>query len=161
MTINGGHPRTYAESAVVMTLSTGLIASGSLPRSVVQGRVVDIDADVSQGGQQGLMVAQGGSISFSFLPALAPGRHLTRVTIDSVNPFGPKGIIGPNGAVVVPRAQVWDWSRSAWVDIDYQDNASSPVPDAAIQPSTGEVRLKLSSDGQFSSSSLSITGKVQ
>src|SRR6184192_722015 len=71
------------------------------------------------------------------LPALAPGRHLTRVTIDSVNPFGPKGIIGPNGAVVVPRAQVWDWSRSAWVDIDYQDNASSPVPDAAIQPSTG------------------------
>ena len=43
----------------------------------------------------------------------------------------------------------------------YQDNASSPVPDAAIQPSTGEVRLKLSSDGQFSSSSLSITGKVQ
>jgi len=161
VTINGGHPRTYAESAVVMTLSTGLIASGSLPRSVVQGRVVDIDADVSQGGQQGLMVAQGGSISFSFLPALAPGRHLTRVTIDSVNPFGPKGIIGPNGAVVVPRAQVWDWSRSAWVDIDYQDNASSPVPDAAIQPSTGEVRLKLSSDGQFSSSSLSITGKVQ
>ena len=159
VTVNGGHPRTYFESAVVLTLPIGPI-SGTVPSSVVAGRVVDIDADVGQGGLPGLVSAQGGSITYSFRPNLAPGKHLTTALIDSSNPYGQKGVIASNGAVAAVKGQVWDWSRSTWVDIAYQDNASTPIPLSAISPTTGEVRFKLSSDGAFSSTWLSLSGAV-
>jgi len=160
VTVNGGHPRAFAVSAVVMSLSLGTI-SGSIPSSVVAGRMVDIDADVSQGGPPGLIAAQAGSITYSFTPGVAPGKHLTAAAIDSSNPFGPKGVVGANGAVAVVKGQVWDWSRSTWVDIPYQDNTATSIPDWAVNPAGGEVRLRLSSDGTFSTTSLSLTGGVQ
>lgn len=159
VTVNGGHPRTYSESAVVMTLPIGAI-SGNVPSSAVPGRMVDIDADVSQGGMPGLFAAQGGSITYSFSPTLAPGEHLTSASVDSSNPFGPKGVIAANGPVAVVKGQVWDWSTSTWVDVSYQDNSSTPIPDSAVNPITGQVRLKLSSDGTFSSTWLSLSGAV-
>jgi len=159
VTVNGGHPRTFSENAVVMTLPIGRI-SGNVPSSVVAGRMVDIDADVSQGGIPGLLTAQAGSITYSFSPTLASGEHLTAASIDSSNPFGPKGVIGANGTPGVVKGQVWDWSSSTWVDIQYQDNTSAPIPDAAVNPTTGEVRLKLSSDGAFSVTWLFLSGGV-
>src|SRR5437667_5271583 len=159
VTVNGGRPRTFSASAVVMPLPLGPI-SGTLPSSVVTGRMVDIDADVSQGGLPGLIAAQGGSITYSFTPTLAPGKRLTGAGIDSTNPFGPKGAMAPNGTVAVVKGKVWDWSGSTWVDIAYQDNSSTPIPDSAVNPKTGEVRFKLSSDGSFSSTWLSLSGGV-
>ena len=160
VTVNGGHPRAFAESAVVISLSLGAI-SGGIPSSVVAGRIVDIDADVSQGGPPGLLAAQAGSVTYSFTPGLAPGKHLTAPAIDSSNPFGPKGVIGATGAAVVVKGQVWDWSHATWVDIPYQDNTATSIPDGAVNPTSGEVRLRLSSDGTFSTTFLSLTGGVQ
>ena len=159
VTVNGGRPRTYSENAVVMPLPLGPI-SGTFPSSVVAGRVVDIDADVSQGGMPGLIAAQGGSITYSFAPTLATGKHLTGAAIESSNPFGAKGAMAPNGTAGLVKGKVWDWSSSTWVDIAYQDNISTPIPDSAVNPKTGEVRFKLSSDGSFSSTWLSLSGGV-
>jgi hypothetical protein len=160
VTVNGGHPRIYSESAVVMTLPVGQIGTGRLPAGVVPGRMVDLDADTSQGGPPGMVIAQSGSITFSFAPLLAPGTHLGSVSISSQNPYGPKFMIGPNGGAATVKGQVWDWSRSAWVDVGYDNSSLTLVPDGAINPTTGEVRFKLSSDGQFAAGSLSLSGSV-
>jgi len=109
----------------------------------------------------GLISAQGGSITYSFTPNLAPGKHLTAALIDSSNPYGQKGVVASNGAVGVVKGQVWDWGSSTWISIAYQDNASTAIPISAVNPTTGEVRLKLSSDGAFSSTWLSLSGAVE
>jgi len=161
VTVNGGRPHTYAESAVVVTLPGGPI-TGALPSAVVPGRILDVDADISQGQPPGLIIAQAGWIIYSFSPPLAQGQRLTSASIDSSNPYGPKGVIlGPNGAPAPAKTQVWDWSKSAWIDFSYQDNTSNPLPDSAVNPSTGAVRLRVGSEGQFQASSLSISGTVK
>jgi hypothetical protein len=160
VTVNGGRPRTYSESAVVLTLPFGQIGAGSLPGGVVQGRMVDIDANTNQGGPPGLVMAQSGSVSYSFTPALAPGMHLTAASITSMNPYGAKGFVGAASAPATVKAQVWDWSRAAWVDLNYLDTGSMSVPDTAVNPTTGEVRFRVSSDGQFATGWLSLSGTV-
>jgi hypothetical protein len=160
VTVNGAHPRTYGESAVVMPFSVGDIGAGALPSSVVAGRIVDLDSDLSQGGIPTLVI-QAGSITYDFTPTLAPGAHLFDVAISNFNPYGGKGAIGPTGAVVSVKAQVWDWSQSAWVAIDYNDNSSMLVPPSAVNPTTGEVKLKLTADNQFSTGNYSLVGTVK
>jgi hypothetical protein len=160
VTVNGAHPRTFVESAVVLTLPIQRVASGALPAGVVQGRLVDIDADTSQGGPPGMVVAQKGSLTYSFAPALGPGTRLTAASITNVNPFGSKGYIGPTGTASVVKAQAWDWTQGAWVDVSYNDTGATTIPSADVNPTTGEVRLKLSSDGQFATGWLSLSGTV-
>jgi hypothetical protein len=70
------------------------------------------------------------------------------------------GFGGPGGTVAPIKALVWDWSQSAWVDVTYSDSATTSVPDSAVNPSTGEIRLKLASDGFFNSGLLSLTADV-
>jgi hypothetical protein len=160
VTVNGAHPRTYGESAVVLPFSVGEIGAGALPSSVVAARIVDLDSDLSQGGIPTLAI-QAGSITYDFAPTLAPGAHLFDVAISSFNPFGGKGVIGPTGVAASVKAQVWDWSRSAWVAIDYNENSAMRVPPAAVDPTTGEVRLKLTADNQFSTGVYSLVGTVK
>ncbi len=160
VTVNGGRPRMYSESAVVITLPIAQIGPGHLPAGVVPGRMVDIDADTNQGGPPGMVIAQSGSITFSFGPPLAPGTHLSSVTISNQNPWGPKGMIGPNGAAATVKAVVWDWSRSAWVAVTYESSGLTFVPDEAVNPTTGEVRVRLTSDSQFATGWLSLSGSV-
>lgn len=157
VTVNGGHPRTYVESAIVLTLPIVEIGAGSLASGVVSGRLIDLDADLSQGGPPGMLIANSGSMTYAFNPALAPGSHLSGVTISSANPYGGK-VVAVTGTPV--RGQVWDWKASAWVDVNYQDNGTTSVPAGAINPATGEVRLKISSTGQFSPGFMSISGDV-
>jgi hypothetical protein len=160
VTVNGGHPRTYSESAVVMTLPFGQIGAGALPGGVVQGRMVDIDASINQGGPPGLVIGQKGSVSYSFTPKLAPGMHLTAASITSLNPYGAKGFVGAATAPATVKAQVWDWSGAAWVDLNYLDTGAMSIPDASVNPVTGEVRFKVGSDGQFATGWLSLSGTV-
>ena len=160
ITVNGGRPRTYSESAVVMTLPIGQVGAGALPAGVVGGRIVDLDADTSQGGPPGMVIAQAGSIAYTFTPNLAPGAHLSSASIQNTNPFGPKGFGGGGNASAV-KAQVWDWTQSAWTAVAYQDNQLTLIPDTAVNPATGEVRLRISSDGQFAAGWLSLQGSVK
>jgi hypothetical protein len=160
VSVNGGHPRTYMNSAVVLTLPVGQVGSGALPAGVIGGRLIDIDATLNQGGPPGLLIAESGSLTYSFLPSLAPGTHLTKVSITSNNIYGPKFANGTGGPVTV-KGYVWDWTNQAWVSISYADNALTQVPDSAVNPTTGEVRFKESADGQFTAGQLTIQGTVK
>lgn len=159
VTVNGAHPRTYVESAVVLTLPIQRVGAGALPSGVVQARMIDLDANTSA-GPPGMVIASSGSITYSFNPSLAPGTHLSAVSITNTNPFGMKGFAGPTGTSSTVKAQAWVWSKSAWVDLNYQETGATAIPDSAVNPATGEVRLRLSSDGQFGAGWLSLAGNV-
>lgn len=161
ITISGSHPRTYAESAVALSLPVSHIRAGMLPSGVVMGRLVDIDASFQLGGgPPGLVMAQSGSVVYEFTPALAAGSHLTSAGINSAaGNFGGKPV-APNGVATTVKAQAWDWTQSAWIDVNYSETSSTSIPDSAIDPATGTVRLKISSDGPFSTGYLSLTGTV-
>ena len=164
VTVNGSQPHSFAQTAIVLTLPIDQIASGTLPAGVVVGRLVDIDgATQPQGGPPGLVNLQSGSVTYDFMPTLAPGLHLTGVSISNTNPFGGKGFVPPgtNGASGTVKGQVWDWAQSTWIDVSYQDSGATSVPDAAVNPANGEVRIKLSSVGPFASGWLSLAGDTR
>lgn len=161
VTVNGAQPRRYVENAVVLNLPIGQFGAGTIPTGVVLGRVIDVDAQLTPAGPPGLIVANSGTVIYSFQPALAAGKRLGAVSLSSTNPYGGK-FIGPNGASTpgVVKGQVWDWTTSSWIDVSYADGGTTTVPPEAVNPSTGEVRLKLSSDGQFTTSFLSMSGTI-
>lgn len=164
ITVDGAPPRAYAMTGVVLTLPVDQIAAGAVPPGIVAGRLIDIDGQVQQnGGPPGTVAMNSGAVTYDFSPSLSPNAHLDNVTIETSNPFGGKGPIppgatGPTGAI---KGQAWNWAQSTWMDLSYQDNGSTTVPAAAVNPTTGEVRLKLSSDGAYSSGWLSLAGTVQ
>ncbi|MGH7764695.1 MAG: hypothetical protein ACREOM_09795 [Candidatus Dormibacteraceae bacterium] len=162
ITIDGSHPRSYAESGVVTAVPVSQIGPGALPAGVVTARLVDMDGVMqTQGGPPGLIILQSGTVTYDLAPPLAPGAHLASVSISSSNQFGGKGVIAPGAAGVgTITAQVWDWSQGDWVQVAYKDGGSTSVPQPAVNPSTGEVRLKISSDGPFSTGWLSLAGTV-
>lgn len=161
VTVNGAQPRQYVENAVVVNVPIGQFGAGTIPAGVVVARVVDVDAQLTPAGPPGLMIVNSGSVTYSFQPALAAGKRLSGVSLSSTNPYGGK-FVGPNGPTTpgVVKAQVWDWTTSNWIDVSYSDSGTTTVPSEAVNPSTGEVRLKLSSDGQFTTAFLSMTGTV-
>jgi hypothetical protein len=163
VSVEGGRPRVYAESAVTEQLPAFQISTGALPAGITAGRLVDIDGSVvQQGGPPGVTMLNSGSITYDFAPALAAGTHLTSAAISSANQFAAKGAPVPASAGVNPaRAEVWDWSESAWTEVNFQQPGTTSIPAAAVNPATGEVELKLSSDSAFSSGWLSLTGEVQ
>ena len=161
--VNGGRPHAYVENAVVLSIPVSQVGAGLLGGGLVTGRIVDIDADVQQqGGPPGLIVTQtGGSIVYDFAPPLAPGAHLTRVSVSASNPYGIKGSPGGGAVNVSVKGQAWDWTRSQWVDVLYLDSGETTIPDNAVNPATGEVKLKLSGDGPFTSGWMSLAGDVR
>jgi hypothetical protein len=160
ITVNGSHPRVYSESAVVLTLPVAQVGAGALPSGVVTARAVDLQGEFQQGGMPGMVMLQKGSVTFAFTPALGPGMHLSHASLLSSGPPVKGGFGGPGSTVAPIKALVWDWSQSAWVDVTYSDSANTSVPDSAVNPSTGEIRLKLASDGFFNSGLLSLTADV-
>ena len=164
ITVDGVHPRSYAMTGVVLPVPVDQIAAGKVPSGVVAGRLIDVDGQVQQnGGPSGTLTMTSGAVTYDFTPALTSGTHMGKVTIESSNPLGAKGAIPPgaNGTTATVRGQAWDWSQSTWVDLSYQESGSTTVPDAAVDARTGEVRLKLSSDGGYTTGWLSLAGTVQ
>jgi len=160
ITVNGVHPRGHAQTAVAVTLAVDEVDAGPLPVGVAGGRLVDFEGDAQQGPPDALVV-QNGTVTLQFRPHLATGLHLTGGSLSSSNPGFIKGA-GPNGSAATVRGSAWDWSSSTWVDIPYVENASTPLPDAVINPATGEVRLRVTvSNGTFLPSGISLTGTVQ
>ena len=57
---------------------------------------------------------------------------------------------------------MWDWGRASWTDIAYQDNGTTAVPDGAVNPSTGLVRLRLTTNvGGLLAGGISLSGTIQ
>jgi hypothetical protein len=142
VTVNGAHPRAHGETAVALTLPVDEIGPGNLPRGVVSGRIVDLDGDIQQ-GPPGALIVQNGTVTYQFAPRLAPGAHLTNAAISVSNTFFGKGPQGGQGTVTPTRGEAWDWSRSAWVDIAYQENTATSLPTEVVNPATGEVRVRI------------------
>ncbi len=162
ITVNGSHPRIFAQTAVVLALPAAQIGAGALPAGIVTGRTVDVEGDVQQSGIPGMVQLQKGSVTYAFTPALGPGMHLSHASVSASSPMIKGGFPGPPSSQQVPRlkAQVWDWSTSGWADVTYADNLNMSLPDTAANPSTGEVRLRLSSDGFFTAGFLSLKADV-
>jgi hypothetical protein len=164
LTVNGNHPRSTALSAVVLSLPVDQIGTGPLPAGVVSGRIVDVVGEAQGQGPPGLLLMQNGSVTYEFAPALASGAHLTALSVSAQNPYGPK--FGPpsNGTQTGPAVsgQVWDWSSASWTSIAYQDNGTTALPDGAVNPATGLIRLRLSTTNSgLLAGSLSLSGTVQ
>jgi len=161
ISVDGNRPQIFAENAVVMNVPVGAIGAGSLPAGVTSGRVVDIQGTMQQGGgPPGELMMQSGSVTYEFAPNLAAGTHLAAVSISSANQFASKGA-PPGLSGSSEKAQVWDWSRSDWVDVTLQDPGTTAIPESAVNPSSGMVRLKLSSTEAFDSGWLSLVGDVK
>jgi hypothetical protein len=170
ITVNGNPPRSTVLSAVALTLPVDHVGTGAVPPGIINGRVVDVEGSTTnQGNPAGLLIVDNGMVTYDFLPALAVGTRLTGTTLNASNPIG-KGLPPPGqGGPAVPTLQgeLWDWSKSAWVKVAYQENGSTTVPDSAIAPATGEVRLRITvssstQGGQpFMGGGVSLTGTVQ
>jgi len=161
VTVNGAQPRGKSETAVALSLPIEQIGIGPLPAGAVTGRIVDVTGEAQSAGPPGVFTLQNGSVTYQFTPALAAGAHLGAASLTSSNPFGPRMM--PNGTSVAnSQADVWDWSRSSWTSIAYQDNGTTAIPASAIDSSSGSVRLRISgSSASFMTGGVSLTGTVQ
>src|SRR5207253_2095292 len=90
LTVSGSSPRTYAQSAVALSLPVDQIGTGTLPAGVVNGRIVDVVGDSQGNGPAGMLSLQHGSVTYEFAPSLADGTRLTSVSVNAQNPYGPK-----------------------------------------------------------------------
>jgi hypothetical protein len=134
---------------------------------VVVSRLIDVDGNVQSQPPGGLMI-QSGTVTYAFTPTLAQGKRLTVAILDSTNPMMQKGALPPGGgpgatsATSSLQAEVWNWANSAWVSMDYKVSGTSTVPADAVDPSSGEVRLRLTATGgQTILGSISLTGTVE
>jgi len=164
LSVNGTQPRSTALGAVVLSLAVDQIGTGPLPSGVVSGRIVDVVGDTQSQGPPGMLVMQNGSVTYEFAPRLTGGTHLTGPSVNAFNPYGPK--FGPPGNTTqtgpTVTGEVWSWSNASWTPVAYQDNGTTALPDSAVEPSTGLIRLRLSTtQGGLLSGSLSLTGTVQ
>lgn len=161
VTVNGVHPHGHSETAVAMDLPVERVGAGPLPVGVVSGRIVDFEGDTQQ-VVPGALVVQNGTVTVQFTPRLTPGLHLAGASLSSSNPIFSKGPVAANGPAATLSASAWDWSRSAWVDISYQENGTTALPGEAINQATGEVRLRVTvSNGSFAATGIALVGNVQ
>jgi hypothetical protein len=164
LNVNGSQPRSTALGAVVLSLPVDQIGTGPLPAGVVSGRIVDVVGDTQGQGPPGMLVLQNGSVTYEFAPGLTGGAHLTAMSINATNPYGPK--FGPPSSTTqtgpAVTGQVWDWTRATWTDIAYQDNGTTALPDSAADPSSGLIRLRLTTtNGGLLAGGISLTGTIQ
>src|ERR1700682_991109 len=164
LSVNGSHPRSTAESAVALSLPLDQIGTGSLPAGVVSGRIVDVVGDAQGQGPPGMLLMQSGSVTYELSPSLVAGTHLTSVSLTASNPYGGKFMPAPGGgtgSTAAVQGQAWDWSRSAWTDVAYQENGTTSLPDSAVNPDSGLIRLRLSNSGAFATGTITLSGTVQ
>jgi hypothetical protein len=163
VTVNGNHPRSTAETAVALSLPLDQIGTGSLPAGMVSGRIVDVVGDTQGQGPPGMLLLASGSVTYEFSPSLAAGRHLTSATLNAFNPYGGKVMPAPGGGntTATTQSEVWDWSRSAWSEVAYQDNGATNLPDSAVNPASGLVRLRITTTSGFVAGGISLSGTVQ
>lgn len=164
LTVSGSHPRSTALAAVALSLPVDRIGTGTLPAGVVNSRIVDVVGDSQGQGPPGTIVLQNGSVTYEFTPNLAAGTRLTGASVASQNPYGGKfaGPFGSNGNSPGIQGQVWDWTRAAWTDIAYQDNGTTALPESAVNPTSGIVRVRITAtNGGFLAGNLALSGTVQ
>ena len=135
------------------------MGAGTVPAGMIVSRYSDIEGD-SQPGAPGAVTTTNGTVTYDFQPSIAPGLHLTKASLDSStqNQFG-----GPPGTTQGnPQVSMWDWSKSAWVNLSYTTQGITALPDSAVNPTSSEVRLQFVANGNMSMlGPISLTGTVK
>ena len=159
ITIAGSKPKTTSQTAVVLPLQVGAIGAGAIPAGVVLSRFTDIVGD-TQPAQPGAFMMQNGTVAYDLAPVLGPGFHLDGASIDSTY-SSPKGPVAP-GSTQNLQAKVWDWHASTWIPLTYNSGGVTALPSAAINPTSGEVKLQVDANGtQTAFGQISMTGTVK
>src|SRR5256886_4967069 len=163
VTVNGSQPPSTSESSLALSLPLDEIGTGSLPSGVGSGRIVDVVGDSQGQGPPGMLLLQSGSVTYEFSPSLAAGRHLTGASLNASNPYGGKVFPAPapGTRLTALQSEAWDWSRSAWIDVPYQDNGVTTLSDNAVDPQTGLVCLRLSTTSGVAAGAITLSGTVQ
>ena len=158
VTVAGSRPRSTSETAIVLPLQVTGFGAGAIPAGIVLSRFTDIDGD-GQPAQPGALLMTNGTVTYDFTPVLAPGAHLDSASIDSTF-SSPKGPVA-GGSPQSLQANAWDWQQSAWIPVTFNLGGVTPVPSAAINPTSGEVRLQVAAGGnQVVFGQVSLTGTV-
>src|SRR5438034_3258363 len=164
VTVNGSHPRSNTQSAVVLSLPVDQLGTGPLPAGVLSVRIADVVGDRQAQAPPGMLQMQNGSVTYEFAPVLAAGARLSGLSVTTQNlyglTFGQPGTSTPSGPTVT--GQAWDWSRSAWTEIAYQANGVTALPDSAVNPASGLIRLRISTTtGGLLGGSLTLSGTIK
>ena len=158
VTVAGSRPRSTSETAIVLPLQVTGFGAGAIPAGIVLSRFTDIDGD-GQPAQPGALLMTNGTVTYDFTPVLAPGAHLDSASIDSTF-SSPKGPVA-GGSPQSLQANAWDWQQSAWIPVTFNLGGVTPVPSAAINPTSSEVRLQVAAGGnQVVFGQVSLTGTV-
>ena len=162
VTVNGVRPHAHSETAVAVTLPVEQVGAGVLPTGLVSGRIVDFVGDTTQQGPPGTLMIQNGTVTYSFIAPLATGLHLTGASISSSNPYLGKSPAAAGNQAPSTSGEAWDWSHSSWVDIGYKDNGTTDLPDSVVNPTSGEIRLRVTTNnGSCLAGGITLTGTVQ
>ncbi|HYM49174.1 MAG TPA: hypothetical protein VET65_01250 [Candidatus Limnocylindrales bacterium] len=173
--VNGVTPRLQMENAVVLPLAITEVASGALAAGLVPARLVDASGDV-QIGPSGVFL-NGGTATYELTAPLKAGARIVGAAITSANPYGLKFApvaqpLTPGGSPVTSggtqpatlTSELWNWQTGAWMPYALKDNATTALPDGALDPSTGTVRVRLTgTTGSVPAQmgAMSLTGSVQ
>jgi hypothetical protein len=158
ITVSGSQPRATSMTAVVLPLTFGSVGAGALPAGLVVSHFTDIEGD-TQAGPPDALLMQNGTVTYEFTPEIAAGMHLKNASLDSTNQ-SPKMAPGSVSSQSM-QAGYWDWSKAAWVPLSYMALGTTALPDAAIEPSSNEVRLRMTiSGGPVLLGAISLTGTV-
>jgi hypothetical protein len=161
--VNGARPKGRGETAFVIHMVGGPLGSGALPAGLVIGRPVDFTGEVTLSSTG--TVIQDGSVTYELRPELAPGVRLSGAAISASSlammKFVPAPGIGSPGPIFTGAA--WDWARQSWTPLTFQAPGLTALPQSALEPGTGAVRLRVESHGSASIplGSLSLTGTLR
>ena len=159
ISVGGSKPHASALTAFAMPIGVGEIGAGTVQAGMIVSRYVDMEGD-SQPGVPGAVTTTNGTVTYDFQPSIVPGLHLTKAALDSTtqNQFG-----GPPGTTQgTPQVSAWDWSKSTWVTVSYNAQGTTSLPDFAVNPTSSEVRLQFTANGNMSVvGPISLTGTVK
>jgi hypothetical protein len=133
-----------------------------LPAGIVIGRPVDATGDVTL-ASTGTMI-QDGNVTYEFRPQLSNGVRLTGASISASNLVMLKVVPAPGSpAGQTFNAAAWDWARESWTAITFQAPGLTSLPQSALEPGTGAVRIRVEAHGNASVplGGLSLTGTLR
>jgi len=105
------------------------------------------------------VATQNGTVTYDFTPSIASGLHLTNAALDTTSQFQ---MGGPTATGQNLQVNAWDWSKSAWVPLNYSPSGSTALPDTTVNPTSDEVRIQMTANGSLIYlGPMSLTGTVQ
>jgi hypothetical protein len=158
VTVAGSQAHATSETAVVLPLAVDSYGAGTIPSGMIVSRYADIEGDSQPGPPTGV-ATQNGTVTYTFAPGIAGGLHLANAALDT---SGQTQMGGPPATAQSLQVKAWNWSTSDWVPVNYSTFGTTTLPDAAVNPTTSEVRIQMIAQGSLVFlGPISLTGTVK